>query len=638
MRLKLIGMISLFSLLSACSTTENEQANQIRIKPPTSTVKQPQNAAEFYAKARIKRGVNKIQLLYQARDLAITEKNWDLLITIGDDLNQLNNTDHVQNNLYIARANLELGKYSFAIRTLENLNTKLTSPNHYFLHQYIYGRVYASQFLPNQAVPYLVRASETSASHSFNDEELNVLLWQQLNQLSADQLETLKTGSTIQQGWINLALYSQLYIGDPVSLHSAMTNWQRRYPAHPASFALPNKVQDLMAVAPYKDEKVAVILPSSKSNNKAIADAVKNGIIAASNFTPNRQIHFIDANLPPEQISIELTEFNPDFVIGPLLKGNIEKLQQANTLENYATLYLNSPDTPLTNVDHYTFALKTEHEVTNAIYHFVNQGYTKPLIMAPGNRNGKRLVEHFRQTWSQYVASEPEVGFYANRKEMQKQVQSLLEVDQSKARIKQVEAIFKTKVESETRSRRDIDVIYLIGNPVQTRLLKPSFDVNISTFSARIPLFATSRSHDVNTDNTDKRDLAGLYFSEMPWLLPFQYEGSELRGEFNLLWPEQANLEQQLFAMGYDAMKIVPELKQLHAVPGKLMQGLTGKLSVNQNGDVERELNWAQYQSQSIISHQLDSQRPTPLFIKEEQLKQQAIDAQLSNSGLSSME
>ena len=205
---------------------------------------------------------------------------------------------------------------------------------------------------------------------------------------------------------------------------------------------------------------------------------------------------------------------------------------------------------------------------------------------------------------------------YADKKDMQNQVKRLLEVDESKKRINKVKLLFREKVKNETRSRRDIDVVYLIGDAVQTRLLKPYFDVNISTFADKIPLYASSKSHSLQVDRTDKRDLAGLYFTEIPWMLPQGNTQPTLRAQFNQLWPQQGDLQQRLFAMGYDAVKLIPQLKQLSTLSGKSIQGLTGLLSINRDGEIHRKLQWARYYQKSIKTVDLKEVKPTPLFLQ----------------------
>ncbi|MEI4550551.1 penicillin-binding protein activator [Pseudoalteromonas spongiae] len=621
MRLKLLGLTAIFSLLSACSTTEKTPVVEtVKAKP---AVEVDLSAQDLYQKALSKRDFDKIQLLYTARDRAIEEQNWQLVITICEQLIESGGPDSVRNQLYIALAYTQQKDYHTALETLESLNAKLTSPMHFFLHQEIYGNIYSAQALPHQAAPYLIRASETANKHDFKADKVNKALWQVLNQLSIKQLEALNSGSSIQRGWVSLALYTQLYIGDATSLQAALNKWNYAYSNHPASFALPDNMQQIIDVQPINVNRIAIILPSNQSKQKALSQSLKAGILAASEKHPDRELHFINSALNAEQIAEQLNELAPDFVIGPLLKENIDKLQQAGTLDAYPTMYLNTTPQALESIDHFAFALNPEHEVTQAVYHFVNKEFKKPLVIAPGNRLGKRLANHFTNQWLEFSDNEPEVGFYANKRDMQKLVQELLEVDKSKKRIREISLMFRGKLHEETRSRRDIDAIYIIADAAQTRLLKPSFDVNISTFAKRIPIFASSRSHDIKSDKTDKKDLAGLYFSEIPWMLPLTGEQQSLRSEFDQIWPEHTTLEQQLFAMGFDAVKLIPQLRQLQMVPGKTLTGLTGDLTVNQDGDIERALKWAQYREKQIVTLDIKSQKPTPLFIKNHQQETQ---------------
>ena len=243
-------------------------------------------------------------------------------------------------------------------------------------------------------------------------------------------------------------------------------------------------------------------------------------------------------------------------------------------------------------------------------------GYQKPMLLAPENTNGQRLVDFFNQQWQRYSETKPQIGFYENNQDMPKTISSLLEVDQSKERIKTIKALFKQEVESETRSRSDIDVIYILGDAIETRLIKPYLDVNVSTFSERIPLYASSKSHSKQIDSTDKGDLDGLYFTELPWMLNSQITQHNLREQYNLLWPEQADISQRLFAMAYDAVLVINDIRQLSLMPGNQFSGLSGKLSVNSNGHLQRVLDWAQYTNRQIKSVQLKTQRPVPLFMQ----------------------
>jgi outer membrane PBP1 activator LpoA protein len=615
-RLKLVSLLIVLSGLSACSTTEkpsNTAENQSG--QANTALSQLTDAQSMYQAALNRQGADKIQLLYTARDAAITEQRWSLLETICFELESTPSVDQIQNKLYIALAQEKQGKSDRALEQLQLLESQLTLPEHKAWHQYLTARVYASQGMPKQAMPYYFAASTISNENNFTVADLNKDLWASLTQLSSYALERFNRGSVVQQGWVNLALYHQVYLGAPVELHQAMNNWMRRYPGHPAAEILPKKVTELVQVEPLNVNRLAVLIPLSGANER-LGDALKAGVLAALDTHPLEQTLFIDESLSAAEISLKLSEFKADFVIGPLLKSNIEKLSTAQTLIDYPVMHLNSFEGERISQQHFFFALSPEHEIQQALERFLTAGYQKPMLLAPNNSNGQRLVEYFNQQWQRYSEVKPQVGFYAGKDDMPKTITGLLEVDQSKERIQVVKSLFKQEVESETRSRSDIDVIYILGDATETRLIKPYLDVNVSTFADRIPLYASSKSHSKQIDSTDKGDLEGLYFTELPWMLDGQIKQHNLRQQYERLWPENTDISQRLFAMAYDATSLLGDVKQLSMIQGKRFAGISGELSIETNGYVTRTLDWAQYKNKQIIAVELATEQPIPLFMQ----------------------
>lgn len=616
MRLKLVGLLIILSGLSACSTTEKPIKKSDNFSSSANALKnQATNAQSIYQLAVNREGADKIQLLYSARDAAISEKNWPLLEQIGSDLELTASVDQTQNRLYIAYAQKQQNKNDQSLIILQSLDGQLTQPEHFAWHQFLTASIYASQNFPKKAAPYFFRASETSTKNNIDIPQLDQQLWDNLKQLSSYALERFNRGSVIQQGWVNLALYHQVYAGSGVELDQAINNWRRRYVGHPAGAVLPKQDENFVELAPLNIDRLFLLFPQSGPNER-LGDALKAGALAALDKQNINEAIFIDENLSTADIAAKLDQINPDFVVGPLLKANIDKLMAAETLINIPTLHLNTFDGDTISLQHYYFALNPEHEVEQALEHFLAMGYQKPMLLAPENTNGQRLVDFFNQQWQRYSETKPQIGFYENNQDMPKTISSLLEVDQSKERIKTIKALFKQEVESETRSRSDIDVIYILGDAIETRLIKPYLDVNVSTFSERIPLYASSKSHSKQIDSTDKGDLDGLYFTELPWMLNSQITQHNLREQYNLLWPEQADISQRLFAMAYDAVLVINDIRQLSLMPGNQFSGLSGKLSVNSNGHLQRVLDWAQYTNRQIKSVQLKTQRPVPLFMQ----------------------
>ncbi|CAM4117792.1 penicillin-binding protein activator [Pseudoalteromonas byunsanensis] len=618
MRLKIISLvIAILSGLSACSTTEKIPKADAKPKSQqTEVIADTSDANVLYQKAMTKQGADRIQLLYLARDLAIEHRSWQVLEEICFALESKASVDHVQNKLYIALARKERGLASAALAILNTLEEQLSLPEHQAWHQYLKGDIYASEGLPNQALNYFFSAADIAAKHDLKVANLNSSIWQALQQLSSYALERIDTGTALQQGWVKLAKYQQVYLGSGVQLHQALNNWQRRFTNHPASYLLPEEVANSVSLIPYRVQKLAILLPQS-GNSERFGRALKNGFLAALDSFDVEEVFFIDEMQSNEAIEQTLMLNQADFVIGPLLKNNIDRLASSPILANLPTIFLNTPSQPNMHPEHYFFALNPEHEVEQALVHFLAKEYQKPMLLAPDNNSGHRLISHFEQQWQKYSEAEPEVGFYTDSKNMANVVADLLEVDKSKQRIKTIKSLFKQDVESETRSRGDIDVVYILGDAIETRLLKPYLDVNVSTFAQRIPLYATSRSYSRRIDSTDKGDLEGLYFTEQPWMLPEVVQPKSLREQYIALWPEQADIEQRLFAMAYDALRLIPEIKQLARIPGKEFKGLTGQLSIKRDNTLHRKLRWAQYKKNQIQVVNLNETPPTPLFMKQ---------------------
>jgi len=615
-RLKLVSLLIILSGLSACSTTEKPTKNSDSINTSANALQNQATSADAIYKLALNRtGADKIQLLYSARDAAISEQSWPLLENICNELEQTPSVDKIQNRLYIAYAQKQQNKNDQALVILQSLDGQLKQPEHFAWHQYLTASIYASQNFPKRAAPYFFRASETANKNNIEIPALQSALWDNLTKLSSYALERFNRGSVIQQGWTNLALYHQVYANSGVELDQAINNWRRRYPGHPAVAILPEQDEALADLAPVNIERLAVLLPQSGANER-LGDALKAGILAGLDKQTISDTVFIDENLSTQVLSEQLSQFNPDFVIGPLLKANIDKLAQAKTLIDTPTLHLNTFDGERLSLQHYFFALNPEHEVQQALEHFLAKGYQKPMLLAPNNANGQRLVDYFNIQWQRYSETKPQIGFYNDNKDMPNTITSLLEVDKSKQRIKTVKSLFKQEVESETRSRSDIDAIYILGDAIETRLIKPYLDVNVSTFAQRIPLYASSKSHSKQIDRTDKGDLEGLYFTELPWMLNATVKQHNLRNQYNTLWPENADISQRLFAMAYDAVSVLSDIRQLSVMPGNKFTGLSGKLSVNTSGHIERTLDWAQYTNRRIKAVQLETKQPVPLFMQ----------------------
>ena len=144
-------------------------------------------------------------------------------------------------------------------------------------------------------------------------------------------------------------------------------------------------------------------------------------------------------------------------------------------------------------------------------------------------------------------------------------------------------------------------MIYLVGTPEQTRLVKPYIEVNISPFAEVIPVFASSRSHSTKSDYSSNSDLQGLTFTEIPWLLTSK-QNTELATLSQQLWPKRSDGLSRLFAMGYDSYQLIEKIPLMQQTPYLQHWGQTGVLKLNENSILTRSLLWAAYKRSKVVA------------------------------------
>ena len=309
---------------------------------------------------------------------------------------------------------------------------------------------------------------------------------------------------------------------------------------------------------------------------------------------------FIDSQQDNDALSQQVAQAQADFVIGPLLKQQVDRVSQQADWQ-WPTLFLNSKDNQTAaKAEQFYFALSMEDEATQMAQLFAQKNYQRPAIISASNNISLRMQQRFAAHWQQLGNPPPELHQFDSKAELEQLISSLLETDHSRERVKQINALLADKLEADPHSRLDIDAIYLIADPVQTRLFKPFIDVSVSQTAPRLPLYASSRSHSTSLDVTDLRDLNGLTFTEMPWMLGEQ-NSVELRQQYKQLFAEQDETLQRLFAMGFDAYQLIGSLRQQQQLPSTLFAGLTGQLQLQPDGSLLRQLSWASYRNNRLL-------------------------------------
>ena len=475
-----------------------------------------------------------------------------------------------------------------------------------------------------------IKASEALLKTDGDDIAKSQQIWQWLKNLSIKELRNEKLRNTQLQAWLQLSLIVHTYGLEPALLAEQIVNWQSRFGDSALARQLPAEVSLSLQKTPIKPTKIAVLLPlSGRLSSQGLA--LKEGILAAYlnnlpealippsetlsiNNNPQsasptyRQLNFFDSALKtPQELNDLVADY--DFVLGPLLKESINGLTELlpadkimlalNRIENENKNNSNpifENTMPLAKKEHYFYALAPEDEAEQLAQYIKHKGYKRPIIFTADNSVTSRMTEAFMSSWMKDSAGlrQPDVAVFSDSKDMREQVESLLDVAQSKARIKQMENVADIEVFSVERNRLDIDVMILFANPEQTELLNPIIEASLSPSSAgSLAVFASSRSYSLELSKNSLRDLRNLTFSDMPWMLP-GHQWSQLANQTNELWPQRLDALLRLFAMGYDAYELIGNLRQLQTLPQITKSGLTGELSVTADGVLHRHLPLAQ--------------------------------------------
>jgi len=237
----------------------------------------------------------------------------------------------------------------------------------------------------------------------------------------------------------------------------------------------------------------------------------------------------------------------------------------------------------------------------------INDGRRQVISLVPDTAWGSRVLAAFEQQFislgGELLASEQ----YANNSaDFKAPIQRALNLDASKSRHRALERLLGKKLNFEPRRRQDVDAIFVLGFPRQARQLKPQLRFHRA---GDIPVYSTSHVFAASPDPSLDRDMDGLFFCDIPWVLDYEGRWTEQRELLHAIWPNRSQRFQRLFALGYDAYQLGPWLESLNMPGFAYFSGATGILTLDQNKQLHRALEWAQFRKG----------RPQPILPREGQ-------------------
>ncbi|MEM6640785.1 MAG: penicillin-binding protein activator, partial [Pseudomonadota bacterium] len=372
---------------------------------------------------------------------------------------------------------------------------------------------------------------------------------------------------------------------------------------------LVNRMNASAAMSFRYPDTVAVLLPLS-GRYAGTAAAVRDGLLAAYIADDSRisrpAIRFYDtASADAVSLLQRAVSDGAQFAIGPLLKDQVDAVAAATPNLPVLALNTTSADGSVTP-SVFQFSLAPEHEAAAVAERAVAEGYTRAVALVPDSAWGERLLQAFNArlvelggdvlTYETYQARDSDFAV---------PIRTMLHLNHSRERWRQVSAVTGLKLEFEPRRRRDAQFAFVATNPRQGRLIRPAFKYH---FAEDMPIFATSAAYEDDAD-ANGRDIDGLKFADMPWVISDGENASGVRDAFSRHWPSRVLRRDRLYAMGYDAYRLIPQLiasdTWLDPWPG-----VTGRLTLDAGGRIERKLDVAEIRGGTAI--QLET-LPTPL-------------------------
>lgn len=463
-----------------------------------------------------------------------------------------------------------------------------------------YHQLRSSLFLKQS--DYFNAARELSLESEFSAQAEQQLLadsvWNNLA-LSKSQvkLQAGRESNLIFAGWLQLASYSNTLAASLPQLQSELEQWLKANPAHPAAVYTPKAITEILQLEVSKPLHTALLLPLTgkfAKQSKLIRDGFLLEMMNDKERDKDATLTVVDTNTTSiEEFEAQLVEKNIDFVVGPLIKENIEKLQRAddNFSKSVPMLALNIPEDIEANTNTCYLALSPEQEVAQAAKHLFEEGYQFPLVLAPQGRLGDRVVAAFKSEWTKYSDNKVDVNRFGNKRQLQRNINQVFGLQESQQHIAQMEALLSVPLETQPRSRRDIDAVYILANSSELTLIKPFIEVAINPDTTPPKLFSNSRS---NSGQEQYEDLTGVSYGDIPLLI---HPDGKIKAQMDQLWPNNSNAKKRLQAMGMDAYRLIDQLPQMKVVPGYTIEGNIGVLSIDDKCVVQREISWAEYGS-----------------------------------------
>jgi len=440
-----------------------------------------------------------------------------------------------------------------------------------------------------QLDPYLVDEKDKNRNYQ--------KIWAALSNLTDRQLENLHSNDQVIKGWLDLASVMRSGQQNISQLENDLLDWGTRNPSHPVSNSFLSELINDYQTDISDKKHIAVLLPMQGNLSKVTA-TIRNGLLSAyyndENSTIKPVINFYDSSnkeLTFEQLYQQAIDAGATNIIGPLDKTVIDQLLQQTELE-VPVLTLNYSENAFNYTENlYQFGLSPNDEARQVAELAIRQNKRYAAVFYPDSEWGERLnrafTEHYELLGGTVLTA---ANYAASTNDYRRPIRTLLNLEQSAIRHRKVENTIGTRAKSEPYRRQDIDMIFLAATHHSARGIMPAFKFH---HAGSLPVYSTSHVYTGKINPELDRDLNGIVFCDLPWILQ---NNSPLAETFKQNWPQQENYT-RLFALGVDAYHLIYSLDYLQDKDYAFYAGQTGNIQLDDTNRITRKLQWAKFKN-----------------------------------------
>lgn len=382
-------------------------------------------------------------------------------------------------------------------------------------------------------------------------------------------------------GWLDFGPVAAALVHEPARASAALATWRQHYPGHPAEDSIQNAAGAAPATpAPVAyPNQVALLLPLS-GRNEAVGVAVRDGFLAAyfaqdQASRPHLRIYDVAAQTAAAAYDEAIND-GASLVVGPLTKENVAEVASlaAGRTPLLALNFLGESAPVNSNV--YQFALLPEDEARIVARRVAADGHLRGIAILADGEVGTRIGAAFTEELALLGGTVIETERYEPARA------DFSEIIRRGLQVHGVRGVPSTH-------RADVSFVFIAGSASAARLIMPQLKFH---FAGDIPAYTTSDSYEP-AQNANS-DIDGLMFPDMPWMVSSDPTVVQMRDSVRMAWPARSARRDRLYAFGFDAFRLAPLVSGRTAGQATEVNGMTGKLRIDANNRIRRELDWAQ--------------------------------------------